>query len=259
MARIKGKDIYLKDDDQIYFGDGNEAALWYEDDDLQLNHTISGVAPTKDGHLVTKKYIDDQLATVSGGIVQDHGGLVGLGDDDHTQYLLADGSRALTEDWNYGSNSISGTGSFYGNGATLSNISYVESNDVYFYDSGRDKHLGSGIVRIACCRNSANTTNQYLRTYDGTPMNMVGVAVIFDATLVGISMSGGANNDTWTAQVRKNGVATSLDSLSITNAYENHDWSKDTDFSAGDRIQVYLSGTGVSYPHVSLYFRRRKS
>lgn len=35
-------------------------------------------------------------ATASGSSVNDHGGLGGLTDDDHTQYLLADGTRALT-------------------------------------------------------------------------------------------------------------------------------------------------------------------
>lgn len=32
----------------------------------------------------------------------DHGGLAGLDDDDHTQYLLADGTRVLTGDWDIG-------------------------------------------------------------------------------------------------------------------------------------------------------------
>jgi len=32
----------------------------------------------------------------------DHGDLTGLSDDDHTQYLLADGSRALSADWDIG-------------------------------------------------------------------------------------------------------------------------------------------------------------
>lgn len=58
--------------------------------------TVSGVLPTQDYHLATKEYIDQELATVSGGIVQDHGGLTGLGDDDHTQYVLANGTRAFT-------------------------------------------------------------------------------------------------------------------------------------------------------------------
>src|SRR3990167_4888925 len=32
----------------------------------------------------------------------DHGGLTGLGDDDHVQYLLASGARPLTADWDAG-------------------------------------------------------------------------------------------------------------------------------------------------------------
>ena len=64
MARIKGKDIYLETDDQIYFGPNQEAAIWWDGAELRLNHTISGVDPTKDGHLVTKRYVDN--ITISG-------------------------------------------------------------------------------------------------------------------------------------------------------------------------------------------------
>ena len=66
MGRFKGKDLYLKHDDQIYFGDNLEAALWYDDSDLQLDHTLSGVAATQPYHLVQKQYVDDQIAIVSG-------------------------------------------------------------------------------------------------------------------------------------------------------------------------------------------------
>lgn len=38
--------------------------------------------------------------------VTDHGNLAGLTDDDHTQYLLADGSRALAGAWDMGSQSL---------------------------------------------------------------------------------------------------------------------------------------------------------
>lgn len=41
-----------------------------------------------------------------GGGSSDHGALSGLGDDDHTQYLLEDGSRALSGDLDLGSKSI---------------------------------------------------------------------------------------------------------------------------------------------------------
>lgn len=40
--------------------------------------------------------------TNAGVFTGDHGSLAGLADDDHTQYLLADGSRQLSADWNAG-------------------------------------------------------------------------------------------------------------------------------------------------------------
>jgi hypothetical protein len=200
MARIKGKDLYLNDDDQIYFGDNKDSSLWFDAGELQLSTTISGVSPTEDYHLTTKGYVDLALST-----------------------------RA-----------------------------YVDGDDVYFYDSTRDKDLGVAVIQIGCGRNSANTTTQYLRTFNGIPMNLSGVALPFDATLVGIAMSGGSNTQSWTAQIGKNDVSTVITSLSITNAYENHTWSEDTDFDEGDRIQVRMTGTNINYPQVRLYFRRRK-
>lgn len=38
--------------------------------------------------------------------VTDHGALTGLGDDDHPQYLLANGTRALSGNWNAGAFSV---------------------------------------------------------------------------------------------------------------------------------------------------------
>ena len=40
----------------------------------------------------------------------DHGGLAGLGDDDHTQYILVDGTRAFTGDQSMGSNQLTNVG-----------------------------------------------------------------------------------------------------------------------------------------------------
>jgi hypothetical protein len=220
--------------------------------------TVLGVTPTQPGHLATKGYVDTWLTTVSGNIIKSHGELTGLSNDDHTQYIKKDGTRQLSSDWNYGNSSISGTGNFYGNGSTLSNVGYVENGDIYFYDSTRNKDLGVGIIQIGCGRNSMNTTNQYIRMYDSIVMNLSGVTLPFDSTLVGMTMSEQVNTQSWTAQVRKNDSDTVLDSLSIVNAYENHTWNKNTDFVAGDRVQVYLNGTNIKYPQVMLYFRRKK-
>jgi len=204
MARIKGKDLYLNDDDQIYFGDNKESSLFFDDEELQLTTTISGVSPVQGYHLTTKEYVDFEITTLASG------------------------------------------------------LAYVDGDDVYFYDSTRDKDLSVAVTQIGCGRNSANTTTQYLRTFNGIPMNLSGVVLPFDATLVGIGMSGNSNTQSWTAQVGKNDISTVITSLSITNAYENHTWSEDIDFDEGDRIQVRMAGTNISYPQVRLYFRRRK-
>ncbi len=42
--------------------------------------------------------------SMNGAAATDHGALTGLGDDDHTQYLLADGTRALTGDLDFAGN-----------------------------------------------------------------------------------------------------------------------------------------------------------
>lgn len=71
--------------------------------DTTGNETVAGIktfssfpvtpssAPTTDYQVANKKYVDDNI-----GGVTDHGGLSGLGDDDHTQYGVVDASRAFT-------------------------------------------------------------------------------------------------------------------------------------------------------------------
>ena len=46
------------------------------------------------------------LITTQKNTISDHGDLLGLGDDDHTQYLLVDGSRQLSANWDAGAFNI---------------------------------------------------------------------------------------------------------------------------------------------------------
>jgi len=41
-------------------------------------------------------YVDSEITAATGSLTQDHGDLDGLDDDDHTQYVLVDGSRNIT-------------------------------------------------------------------------------------------------------------------------------------------------------------------
>lgn len=71
------------------------------------------------------------LANLGSGIAGsvDHGGLAGLADDDHTQYLLADGSRALTANWDVGAFDIRAA-TLTPDGITLGSVLFAGTNGV---------------------------------------------------------------------------------------------------------------------------------
>ena len=98
MAKFTNKDLRLKDGQKVTWGTAQDSNMWWDDaaQELRLDTVISGVNPTANWHLTTKWYVDNEIATLSGSIVLDHGNLSGLGDDDHTQYVLVDGSRGFT-------------------------------------------------------------------------------------------------------------------------------------------------------------------
>ena len=52
---------------------------------------VAGITPTQDTSLATKLYVDDAISENPG--ITDHSALENLSNDDHTQYILADGTR----------------------------------------------------------------------------------------------------------------------------------------------------------------------
>lgn len=60
-----------------------------------------------------------------GGGASDHGALTGLGDDDHTQYLLVAGTRAMTGDLDMGENTVGGAN----NVALIGDVVFTERSD----------------------------------------------------------------------------------------------------------------------------------
>ena len=85
MAKIRGGDVFVSDGERLSFVDDSNnrhSNIWWNDtaQELSLDTVISGVYPTKAVHLTTRQYVDDEITTLSGSIVLDHGGLTGLGD-----------------------------------------------------------------------------------------------------------------------------------------------------------------------------------
>jgi len=105
-------------------------------------------------------------------------------------------------------------------------------------------------------RDSNNTTNSYLRGNDGVVTNLSGYVLPTNATIIGI----GAATDgaaTWTAEVRKNGAATVIASLSLTAVAKDSRYDLDVDVSTDDEIQMYCNGTNISSPNMTVYLKRR--
>jgi hypothetical protein len=103
-------------------------------------------------HIATTDLRGQTPFTASGGGVNDHGGLGGLTDDDHTQYLLADGTRPLTGDWTTGAHSLIGSDHWYLR-ADNAKMSFGEGDDAGIWYDGADMHIdpdtvGSGLLKV---------------------------------------------------------------------------------------------------------------
>ena len=117
--------VYLAQDDDVYvvYGHGDYTLTQAE----QASRLSSLPPHMAEDHarLVGKIVIQKSAATFAEVVSAftsvleyappvDHGGLVGLSDDDHTQYTLADGTRAFTGDIDLGTNAITNVGNVDG-------------------------------------------------------------------------------------------------------------------------------------------------
>lgn len=109
----------LSDDDHTqYHNDIRGDVRYYTQTQLDTKFTASGV---------TNGNTHDHSG--GDGAQVDHGGLNGLGDDDHSQYLLANGTRALAGSWDLQANALTQVGNvtFYGTGLLLLDL---QGNDI---------------------------------------------------------------------------------------------------------------------------------
>jgi len=113
---------------------------------------------------------------------------------------------------------------------------------------------GADYVNFSAGRN-AIATNVYLRGPDGTPTNLAGFVIPFNATIVRITAAT-QGAETWTAEVRKNNDPTVIASLAMTTA-TGISTLLSVNVNAGDEIQMYCNGTAISYPVVTVYLKRR--
>lgn len=128
---------------------------------------------------------------------------------------------------------------------------------VYDKTNSRNKFLSvNRISSVFTGRDSATNTNEYARTSSGFVSNLSGFRLMRNATLVGISVQN-VGNQTWTARVRKNGNSTNLASLAVSNSSGAQDVTLNVDFVAGDSVSIFIEGTNVNRPVITLEFAYR--
>ncbi len=134
------------------------------------------------------------------------------------------------------------------------------SNDnglLYIYDGTRSKWLSVDRSMVGWGRNSGNTSNQYLRQFNGALSNQNGWRMIRDGTITAITAQSNINQ-TWTLEIRKNDSPTVIASIIITNAQGDNDNTINIDFSEGDYLQAYCRGSSVDYPQTLIEVAWRK-
>lgn len=130
-------------------------------------------------------------------------------------------------------------------------------NILAFYDKTRTKTLSVHRMYLPFTgRDSANNTNEYARLASAFTSNQSSARLINDMTLIGMSIQT-TGAETWTARVRKNGVATNLASLVAVTQSGVQSATVNIDFNAGDKIDVYIDGTSIDRPVITLEFAQR--
>jgi hypothetical protein len=136
---------------------------------------------------------------------------------------------------------------------------FVSDDDgiLYIYDGTRLKWLSIDRTMIGWGRNSASTTNEYLRQFNGALSSQNGWRMVRNGTITAISAQSNINQ-TWTFEIRRNDATTVIASITMTGVQGNHDNTLNVDINEGDYIQAFCNGTSVDYPETLIEIAWRK-
>jgi len=98
-----------------------------------------------------------------------------------------------------------------------------------------------------------NATNTYLDGPGGVPMDITGIILPFDSTLLAISASS-KDPETWTAEIHVGLSLVTGAALSIVAARTGTLTGLSIAFSTGDELQYYVNGSNVNRPVITGWF-----
>jgi hypothetical protein len=214
------------------FPAGSEGALaWDIDDDTLYAHDGTqwfAIAPAS-------------------GIITDHGGLTGLGDDDHAQYGLLAGNAArnpVTGEYDFTAGDLILPADGTLKGSPVEGNVEVKGGVLYTYDATRAKWLSVDRKLITAAK-KGSSNDVYLRAQDGIATSETGIRVLRDGTITGL-FAQTDTAETWTLEIRRNGVATVIASLTMTAVQGNQETTTNIDVSQGDELQFFANTSGSS-------------
>lgn len=203
--------------------------------DLGNNKIINLSNPTNNQDAATKNYVDTEIASIS--FPTSHSDLSNLTSDDHTQYLLVNGTRALTGNLNLSNNKIINLGT-----PTLDT------------DAVTKEYVDEQISLAIALWNSVFDWQDSVKDKDlvTSPAGVVGNRYIVAG--LGGSWSGGAVNDIteytssgWTFTTPNEGFSTWVDDEDTFYAFNGSSWVKLGSFTTHSELQGLTADDHTQY------------
>lgn len=121
-----------------------------------------------------------------------------------------------------------------------------------------------GAFCLTASRGNGNSTDLWLRRPDNTPLNLSPYVLPFDATIVAVTAAGNAA-ETWDGEVYRNsdvrtgGVPSDANKLTevVVTAADAASVSVSVDVDAGDELGIFMRGSSIDRPSVTIYLVRR--
>jgi hypothetical protein len=126
----------------------------------------------------------------------------------------------------------------------------------YIKDPVRDKWISLGRTTIFAGYYGLMQCSRYMRMSGVTMAGEVGFYVPSPATITGLWGKSRSITEDWILEVRKNNIPITVVSVSIING-EGANQNINIDLDAGDYIQLYMNGSGVSHPIAVMDFAWR--
>jgi len=175
--------------------------------------------------------------TFAGAVVTDHGLLGGLTDDDHTQYTLADGTRAFTGDIDLGTNAITNVGNVDGRDVS------ADGTKLDGIEAGADVTDTANVTAAGALMDSELTDLTAVKTLsapDNTTISTFGATLVDDAdaatarTTLNVDVAGTDNSTDVTLAGTPNYLTLSGQEITLTKL----DISDDTNLIAGTGLDL---------------------